>query len=298
MRVLVTGASGYIGVHVVRELLGEGHEVTAVVRSPARLGSLPGTTGLRVVTADLLERRSLAEALEGQDVCVHAALSWGQPGSELDLPDTAIAARLFDDAGRAGVARCVYLSSASVHRPFAPEMDEDDRLTTSDYYGATKAAGEVFLRAACATHDMSGVVIRPGPVVGPPAFPGGSFRSDRRLADMVGAAMRAVPIEVPARAGRQWCDVATLAKVTRLLACAADPYPTYVCVDSEILRWEWIAQTIVDCLRSPSPVRVLPSSPESSPRFRTRRIEELLGGPMDSRAALVSHLHEIVQASP
>jgi hypothetical protein len=103
MRVLVTGASGYIGVHVVRELLGEGHEVTPVVRSPARLGPLPGTTGLRVVTADLLERRSLAEALEGQDVCVHAALLWGEPGSELDLPDTAIAARLFDDAGRAGV---------------------------------------------------------------------------------------------------------------------------------------------------------------------------------------------------
>lgn len=297
MRILVTGASGYIGLHVVRELLGDGHDVTAVVRSSAKLGPFAHTPGLRIVTADMEQRKIVAQALEGQDVCVHAALLWGEIGTELEMRDTAVAAKLFDDAGRAGVARCMFMSSASVHRPFALEMSEEDRLTTTDYYGATKAAGEIFLRAACATHNMMGVVIRPGPVVGPPAFAGASFRSDRRIADMVTAAMHARPLEVPGGDGRQLCDVATLAKLTRVLACLENPHPTYVCVDSEVLSWEWIAQKVVACVNSPSEVRVLPSKQGPIPRFRTKRIEELLGGPMDSRDALVAHIHHLAQAS-
>lgn len=85
MRILVTGASGYIGLHIVRELLSAGHEVTAVVRSPAKLGRFSHTPGLRIVTAELEQRRIIARALERQDVCVHAALLWGEAGTELDM---------------------------------------------------------------------------------------------------------------------------------------------------------------------------------------------------------------------
>lgn len=297
MRVLVTGASGYIGLHVIRELLVDGHDVTAVVRSPAKLGPLAQTPGLRIVTTDLEQRSVVAPALAGQDVCLHAALVWGESGTELEMRDPAVAARLFDDAGRAGVARCMFISSTAVHRPFALDMGEEDHLTTADYYGATKAAGETFLRAACATHKMVGVVVRPGPVVGPPSFAGGSFRSDRRIADMVSAALQARPLQVLAGEGRQVCGVATLAKVTRVLASLESPRPTYLCVDSEVLTWEWIAHKVVACVNSPSEVRVLPSKSGQIPRFRTKRIEELLGGRMDSRDALVAHIHHLAETS-
>lgn len=175
-------------------------------------------------------------------------------------------------------------------------MSEGDRLMTTDYYGATKAAGELVLRAACATHEMMGVVLRPGPVIGPPAFDGASFRSDRRIAEMVTAAMRAAPIEVTGGDGRQFCDVATLAKVTRVLADLENPHPTYICVDSDVLTWEWIARTVVACLDSPSEVRVLPVKEVPIPRFRTTRIEEVLDGPMDSRDALVAHIRQLARS--
>ena len=176
-------------------------------------------------------------------------------------------------------------------------MSEADCLSTADTYGATKLAGESFLRAACATHGMSGVVIRPGPVVGPPAFAGASFRSDRRIEAMVAAAMQARPLEVQRGEGRQFCDVAALAKLTRRLTTLENPHPTYLCVDAEIVSWEWIAHTIVACVGSVSEVRILPSAAEPVPRFHTARIEELLGGPMDSRDALGAHIRHLAQAS-
>lgn len=297
MRILVTGASGYIGLHLIRELLGDGHVITAVVRSPAKLGPLAHATGLRTVTADLEQRKTVALALEEQDVCVHAALLWGEMGTELEMRDTAVAAKLFDDAGRAGVKRCISISSASVHRPFALEMREEDCITTADYYGATKAAGELLLRAACAVHDMTGIVVRPGPVVGPPAFVGASFRSDYRIADMVTAAMHARPLEVPGGEGRQLCDVAMLAKLVRVLVSLENPHQTYICVDSQVLRWDWIARQIVTCVKSSSEIRIPSPKQGPIPRFCTKRVEQLLGGPMDSRAALATHIQHLVQAS-
>lgn len=291
MRILVTGAGGYIGLHLVRELLEAGHELTALVRSPSKLGPFVGAPGLRVVEAELEQGARVAQALEGHEVCVHAALIWGEPGTELELRDTAVAAKLFAAAGSAGAARCLFLSSTAVHRPFAGEMVEEDRLSPSDTYGATKAAGELFLRAACAEHRMTGVVVRPGPVVGPPAFAGGSFRSDNRVAAMVTAAVEGRRIDVVRGEGRQFTGVTTLARVIRLLACAADPHPTYVCVDREILTWERVAEMAVEATGSRSAVNVLePVAPTPVPRFRTDLLEGLLGYPSDARNAMKAHI--------
>ena len=229
---------------------------------------------------------------------MHAALLWGDPGSDLELRDTVVAARLFDAAGRAGVARTLYVSSVSVHRPFSGDRSEDDSLAPTDLYGAIKAAAELFLRSACATHGMTGVAIRPGPVVGPPAFAGAGHRTDQRLAAMVAAATFARPIEVLEGDARQWSDVTAMAEVIRLLIEIDDPLKAYLRVDREVLAWEWIAKRVVACLDSGSEVRVLPHEADvPTPRFRTHRVEELLGKPMDARDALLAHIHHLARAS-
>lgn len=296
MRILLTGASGYIGLHILRELLTADHDVTALVRSPAKLGPFLQASRLRVVTADLAQDR-ISHAVEGHDVCVHTALVWGQPGTELDLPDTIAAAKLFDAAGRVGVPRCIFISSVAVHRPFKNEMDEEEQLSSTDYYGATKAAGEIFLRAACAEHNMTGIVIRPGPAVGLPAFANASFRSDRRLSSMVAAAMEERVIEVAASEGRQFCDVATIAKAVGVLTNLENPLQSYICLDREIMTWEWIARTVVACVASQSEIRVLPPMREGPiPAFCTTRIEQLIGAALDARGALVEHIRYLMRS--
>lgn len=295
MRTLLTGAGGYIGLHIVRELLEDGHHVTAVVRSPEKLGPFAREPRLTVVEADLEDGAHIARVLPGHNVCVHTALIWGEPGSELEMRDVAVTAKLFDAAGRAGLTRAIYISSAAVHRPFAGEMFEEDGIKTSDVYGATKAAGELFLRAACAQHQMTGVVIRPGPVVGPPAFPGGSFRSPAPILDMVRAAGEGRPVTVVRGEGRQFANVSTVARAVRLLTRSENPQATYTCVDRDILTWERVAHMVVSYLNSPSSVCVVPrDNSRPIPRFRTERIESLLGGPSHAEAALLQHIRHLL----
>lgn len=296
MRTFLTGAGGYIGLHILRDLLEDGHQVTAVVRSAGKLGPFAQHPRLRVVETDLEDEARIAETLPGHNVCVHAALIWGDPGSEFEMRDTAIAAKLFNAAASACFARCIYISSVAVHRPFSNEMSEEDCLSATDFYSATKAAGELVLRAACEGHQMTGIVVRPGPVVGPPAFAGGSFRSPDRITQMVAAAAEGRPIEAFRDEGRQLSDVKTVARVVRLLTKTASPYPAYICVDRETTTWERIAQLVVGCLNSASKVRVLPRDTQGPiPRFDTERLERLHGGPSDSEGALLGHVRHLAQ---
>ena len=75
MRVTVTGATGFIGSHVVRRLVAAGHEAVALVRSRDRLASAIGDEvgGVEVVIGDVTDPAAVARAISGSDAAVHAA---------------------------------------------------------------------------------------------------------------------------------------------------------------------------------------------------------------------------------
>lgn len=71
MRLTIFGATGGTGTQLVRQALGGGHEVTAVVRDPARL-TVPENAGLRVVRADVMDPDAIVPAVESADAVVSA----------------------------------------------------------------------------------------------------------------------------------------------------------------------------------------------------------------------------------
>jgi len=119
MKLTVFGATGGVGREIVRQALDSGHQVTAVVRDPARL-SVTGA-GLEVVRADLTEPESLRPAVAGRD----AVLSGLGARSRKDAGITARLTRSVLGAMEAeGVRRLVVVSAA----PVGPEPDRQTLL--------------------------------------------------------------------------------------------------------------------------------------------------------------------------
>lgn len=110
MRVLVAGATGYLGRHAVRELKARGHHVRALARGSARLASLRGTAD-EVSAADATDRQALAGCCDGMDAVVSAVGLVGKGGGQTcwDV-DYGANRNLLDEARRAGTGTFVYVS--------------------------------------------------------------------------------------------------------------------------------------------------------------------------------------------
>jgi len=127
MKLTVCGATGGTGREVVRQALEAGHEVTAVVRDPARLPD--DLTGVRVVTADVTDPGSLRPAMEGRD----AVISGLGPRSRKLAKDgvTAPATRgILSAMEVCGVRRFVAVSAAPVGPSPQDDPFLDRRITT------------------------------------------------------------------------------------------------------------------------------------------------------------------------
>ena len=151
MSVLVTGGLGYIGCHVVRELLGRGDPVVALDLMLYQEQSPVQHPALRAVRGDVRDGALVRELVRGRSAVIHLA------GISLDgaAVDPALARSMNVDAldlllresVRAGVERFVYASSCSVYGSTAGgEIDEDTPAEPSGAYAEAKLAGEEIVR--------------------------------------------------------------------------------------------------------------------------------------------------------
>ena len=118
MRTLITGASGFIGSHVTRQLLERGESVRLLVRSPERLADVgieAGSAGLEVFRGDLLDPSTITPALEGVSRVHHIAgtisLRERDRRRMHEVNVTATGNLLKALAARGGIERVVYLAS-------------------------------------------------------------------------------------------------------------------------------------------------------------------------------------------
>ncbi len=108
MRILVTGATGYLGGRLVPQLLDAGHEVRCLSRSAEKLRDVPWAGAVEVAEGDALDPGALDEALRDVEAVYYLIHSIGT-GPQFSESDRRAATTMAEAAARAGVARIVYL---------------------------------------------------------------------------------------------------------------------------------------------------------------------------------------------
>ena len=167
LKFLVSGATGFIGFHVVRELRGRGFPVEALARPASDLRSLQAL-GVPVRVADWGDSEAAARGLAGAHVLIHlAGLTKARREIEFRQANGDLVASLANGARREGLSRFLLVSSLAAAGPGTAERPrrETDVCEPVTAYGRSKLLGEQVLKAAAG--EMPWTIVRPPVVYGP-----------------------------------------------------------------------------------------------------------------------------------
>jgi nucleoside-diphosphate-sugar epimerase len=258
MRILVTGASGFVGRAVSERLLADDHEVRASVR---RVPLQPLRNAVEVVeVGDVGPTTDWSAALRGIEAIVHLANrahvmreTVADPLQEFRRINVEGTKRLASQAADFGVKRLVFVSSIKVlgesTEGRAP-LSESDSPNPTDPYGVSKWEAEQALAQICEGRDMTYTVIRPPLLYGP-----GVKGNIERL---LGWLTKGLPL--PLGAVKNQRSLMSVSNLSDLLAKSlTDPRAagqTFVCCDNEALSTPQLIQGLASGLGKPA--RLLP----------------------------------------
>lgn len=176
--ILVTGATGFIGEHLVRTLLGTEQVVRILVRSEERARRTfgPLCERLEIAVGDLSDAESLERATAGVEQVYHLAswISFQAPLEKMRAVNVEGTERLMRACRKAGVKRLVHVSSIAAGGPaeaagdgrFITRLESDPPAPLPDAYGQTKLEQEQVALRYC-ERGIEVIVVRPSAVFGP-----------------------------------------------------------------------------------------------------------------------------------
>ena len=171
--VLVTGAAGFIGAQIIRELVSRRIPAVALVRQRRRAWRLSGLSNLVVVEAEMKRPNEVVHAVErAQPSTIINAASYGVNHGERDkdaMVDVNVTAvhELMKAAHASGTRRLIQLGTYSEYGDHAGAITEDTPLHPKNAYGATKAAGSLIASSPEIAQDLDTAVLRLFNVWGP-----------------------------------------------------------------------------------------------------------------------------------
>jgi nucleoside-diphosphate-sugar epimerase len=165
MRWAISGGAGFLGLHLARKLIAEGHEVRSLDLLPLEEPDLD----VHELSGDIRDEAACRELVDGARILVHAAAALPIRGSRDEIRSVNVdgTLTLLAAAAEAGVRRVVFVSSTAVYGvPEKHPIDEDDPLEGVGHYGASKIEAEEICRAFV-RRGLDCVILRPKTFIGP-----------------------------------------------------------------------------------------------------------------------------------
>jgi nucleoside-diphosphate-sugar epimerase len=300
MHIAITGATGFLGRYLVRQLAGAGHRLRCWYRpSSDRSGLEDVASQVEWLSGGLTEPKSITALVRGVDAVVHAALQWeggsfrssGHEDLEAFLEANLMGSlRLFGAAQQARVSRFVFISTCAVHEVILGDrpLDEAHPLWPTRHYGAHKAALEKFVHSYGLGQGWPICALRPTGIYGL-AHPA----SASRWYDLVGQVIRGEAIE-SARGGKE-VHALDVARAVELLLKAderAIAGQAFNCYDRYIAEQE-VARIARDITGSKSKIADLNRGPKN--QIETGKLRAL-GMTFGGEPLLRKTVEELVRA--
>jgi nucleoside-diphosphate-sugar epimerase len=165
MRWAISGGAGFLGLHLARRLIADGHEVRSLDLVPLEEREL----GVHELHGDIRDGVSCRELVEGARILVHTAAALPIRGSRREIRSVNVdgTLTLLAAAAEAGVKRVVFVSSTAVYGiPEKHPIAEDDPLVGVGHYGESKIEAEDICRAFM-RRGLDCVILRPKTFIGP-----------------------------------------------------------------------------------------------------------------------------------
>lgn len=253
MRVLVTGASGYVGGTITRFLIEAGHEVLTLNRDPAVLPGVAQHVALDLGTIQTAS--AISESVDRCDAVVHAAALISYDNSLVDLSRVNCGGTqaLIQLAAHWSVRRFIYFSSISViGAPAVIPVDEGHPVNPASAYSATKLFGEHLTNILYNTAGIPALSLRLTSPVGP------HMPHNRIFSVFVSRALRGEPLQLVGRGTRRqnYVDVRDAAALVSA-NLNSDVSGVFNVAGAESISNHALAQLCIDTLGSSSAIEFL-----------------------------------------
>ncbi|MFW5820947.1 MAG: NAD-dependent epimerase/dehydratase family protein [Bacteroidota bacterium] len=224
MKYFLTGGTGFLGSHLLKMLVAEGHEVTALVRDPGRAKNIK-LPGVKLAKGDITEKESMREGMKGCNALYHVA-GWYKigvkdksPGWKINVEGTRNVLELMKELS---ISKGVYTSTLAVNSDTDGEIYNEDYEFTGEHiseYDRTKAEAHKIANDFI-SRGLPLVTVMPGLVYGPE----GTSLSDKSFRLYL---RKKLPV-IPKKSAFCWAHVDDIARAHMLAMKKAKPGSTYI----------------------------------------------------------------------
>jgi dTDP-glucose 4,6-dehydratase len=275
--VVVTGGAGFIGSHFVHHLLASDPSIQVTVLdaltyagNPANLADLDGNPRYRFVHGNIADSKLVDEVMAGKDAVVNFAAETHVDRSILDAggfirTDVEGTWVLLDAARRHGLSRYLQVSTDEVygHVPVGASR-ENDPLEPRSPYAASKAGGDLMVRAYGVTHGLPVLITRGANTIGPNQYP------EKVVPLFTTNAIDDQPMPIYGDGGalRDYIDVADHCTAIATVLERGTPGEVYNIGAGHAINTHRVADTILEILGKPASLKKLvPDRPGHDRRY-------------------------------